>query len=360
MELPFTLTEAQELALQDMEQRVPDLAARRTGTLPNTIAGVGALLMTDAQRFALREVARTFVATAEGTDLDRLAFDHYSLTRHPSTGAVGQLRLLRTSTAVATVPVGAAFVDAAGGRYVATEATTVTGTVGLVPVRAEATGSATNRQAGTRFSAVAGFAWLNSWPGLSVVALEGLAGGNNVETDGEFRGRIGVWWQALRRGTAAAIQYAALSVPEVRRAVVSEERIRPAAGGWVDLYVTDGQDNFSWVVLNMVRQAVDGDGRAAGVVVNVFGADVVYQPVRVKMLARAGVGPDAVGRASAAIVQYVGSLAIGEGLSRARLAAAALSGDAGFVDAQVQVPAVDIAATASQLIRTRLEEVAIL
>lgn len=360
MDLIRTLAEDQQLVLNDIQARSSDLDATRAGTMTNTVAGVGAMLSRDAKRAALREVAKTFVATAAGADLDTLALDHFSLTRHSATAAVGQLRFLRPTSAIATVPAGTILIDPAGAEYSVIVDTAISGTAGIVSVAAVATGAATNRPAGTRFGVKdSAGAWLSSFPGLVIVALEQLAGGNDVETDADFRVRIAAWWKSLRRGTAYALRFAALSVPGVRRATVSEEHMRPDRGGWVDLFVTDNSDGFSWVLGNQVRAAIDEDGRAAGVIVNVWGAEVVYVAVRIKLTARPGVQPEAVTRAAAAVVQYFTGLAIGEGLSRARIAAAALASDAGFLDAQVLSPRVDLVATPRQVLRARAQEVTI-
>ncbi|HLP67135.1 MAG TPA: baseplate J/gp47 family protein [Rhizobium sp.] len=354
-----TAQEDVDLAIDDMLARNPSLDARRTGTLVNTVAGVGALLKRDAQRFSLREFAKTFFQTAQGADLDLLAEDHLSLVRHPATAAVGEIVLYRSSIDTpGSVEAGTLLIDATGAEYSVLETTSVTDFTTRIPVQASTLGKASNRVRNTRF------AFRNSdlaipFLGLVLFNQEPLAGGNERETDEAFRRRIGDWWRSLRRGTIGAIRFVARSVPTIREATVDEQNIRPHMGGYVDLFVTDGSDAFNSVLGRQVRTAVDRDARAAGVVVNVRGAEVVPAVVRVRFLQRAGTSPGAVSRALAAISTYVNSLRIGDPLRRSRIAAVALAADSALLDVQVEAPAADLIPTASQVFRLSAENLTV-
>ncbi|MBI1291824.1 hypothetical protein GC173_11360 [bacterium] len=357
-DLMRTASEDVELAIREIEMRAPDLDARREGTLLNGLAGVMALMKRDAQRLALTEIAKTFVAAAQGADLDTLALDHYEMERQAAAKAIGQVRLTRTSAGALSIPAGNVLVDVAGVKYLVTDSVATSASEVLINVEAPEAGLAGNRPADRVWFPDSAATWSDGQTGLRLRNPQPLVGGNEAETDQEFRQRIAARWQAQRRGTAAAIRYAAM-LPEVRRASVSEQRIRPHLGGWVDLYVTDGSDGYNGLLGERVRRAVDSDARAAGIVVNVWGADVVNVPVGLKVVLRAGGSADAVGRARDAVIALLNSLAIGEGLTRSRISAAVFSADSSIADVAVLAPGGDLVASPRQLLRTTVESVTI-
>jgi len=347
-----------DLAIADIVARFPELDASRSGTLVNAIAGVVAIAKRDAQRFALREVAKTFFQTAEGTDLDDLADDHLQLSRLAASTAIGQVLVIRTAPAPdATIPAGTILIDSTGAEFTVTADTPITTTAALAPVLAPAAGTSGNRTAFTVFSPKTALG--ADFPGVSLYNPEPIAGGNAAETDPEFRARIAQWWRALRRATTGAIEFVALSVDTIRRAVVDETHIRPENGGWVDLYVTDANDQYNTLLLDAVRAAVDRDARAAGVVVNVHGAEVVTVPIRVALTQRAGGPAAAASRAATAILDFVNRLPIGAQLNRSRIAAVAVSADSSLLNAQVLAPAADLVTTSRQVIRTSASQITI-
>jgi uncharacterized phage protein gp47/JayE len=353
------ISEDVEIALREMELRAPDLAARRPGTLANALAGVMVLMKRDAQRAAIREVEKSFVARAEGSDLDRLVADHFQMTRHPASRALGLIRLSRTSVGTLSIPAGTELLDPTGARYLVTSSTSSAAASFELEIVAQVAGRVGNRAANLRWFPLTGASWAEGVTGLVMTNPEPLSGGNEAETDSDLRQRVAERWQSLRRGIPAAIRYAAL-IPEVRRAVVNEDRIRPHRGGWVDLYVTDGSDQFNTAVGRLVRASVDREARAAGVVVNVWGASIVTIGVTVGLKLRAGTGFDAVGRARDGILSLVNSLTVGEGLSRARIAAAVFGADRRILDVTVLEPAAELVAGRGEMIRTSADRVTIL
>lgn len=359
VELMRTMNEDVLLAVEDIESRAPEFDATRTGTVVNAVAGMITMATRDAQRFAIREVMKTFFTIAQGDDLDILARDHLSLERHAESSSLGEIVVNRVVvTNFLSVPEGALFVDVTGAQYIALRQVDVVGQVARIPVRAILTGTQTNRAENQKF-----FASDPSWQRGEVLDLfnsQPLAGGNPAETDDEFRRRCAAWWRSLRRATASAIRYQALSVPEIRRATIDESNARPHRGGYVTLFVTDAQDSWNQLMLDLVKRSVDRDGRAAGILVNVLPGTVIYQPVRVRLTLRPGASDSLVARVAESIRTTVNALQIGEPLQVSRLVAAAIATDSRFIaDALITQPLTDIQPLDYQLLRTRPEDVTI-
>lgn len=356
--LLLTAEEDTRLAIADILARFPELDAQRSGTLVNTIAGVIALTKRDAQRHALRQVAKTFFQTARAQDLDTLANDHLQLQRAPATTAIGHILLVRpNATQDTTVSAGTTFLDPQGHLYTVTTDTPVTSHSARIPVHAAQPGPTGNRPANTVFTLQDNLTL--PLDGSASYNPEPIAGGNPSETDDQFRERIARWWRALRRATPQAIEYAALSVPTIRRAVVDETHARPERGGWVDLYVTDANDLFNSILLDDVRDAVDRDARAAGVLVNVHGAHVVHVTIRLKLTQKAGGPASAPARAANAVRNHVNTLPIGAPLHRAQIAAVATAADSSLLNAHVLQPIADLVPTNQQVLRTTADLVTI-
>lgn len=347
------ISQDMQLILADIQSRHPDLDAARTGSLINTIAGVAVTVKRDAERLAIREFSRAFFASAQGEDLDRLADDHLQLPRQAASTSLGFVTAYRSSAVGAnTIPGGTILIDADGREFEVTEATLVTGTAASVPVASSGTGRGANRPANTvLYPKVAGAPWTTGFPGLRLIAVEGMTGGNPVETDEEFRARIAEFYISARRATIPALRYIALTVPQVRRVVVDESRIRPERGGWVTVYVTDGSDQANQLMAREVQRVLDRNGKAAGVIVNVYPAAVVQVPVTVRMTQRAGGDPRAIQRALDAGARFMGALPIGADLYREALSASLLGADASILSAEIVTPTVNIIAGAGQLLR---------
>ncbi|MCC6546212.1 baseplate J/gp47 family protein [Candidatus Sumerlaeota bacterium] len=359
LKLLRTYEEDVDLVIADIESRVPKFDAKRPGTMVNTIGGVVSMAKRDAQRFALREVMKTFFRSAKGDDLDILANDHLDLQRHKASGALGEIVLNRVQvTNFLSVPEGSMFVDLTGAQYLSQRRVDVVGQVARIPVRAVATGIETNRAANQKFLA-ADPTWMRGEP-VDLFNQQPLAGGNPAETDDEFRRRCAAWWRSLRRATASAIRYQALSVSEVRRATLDESNARPHRGGYITLFVTDAQDGWNQLMLDLVKHSVDRDGRAAGIVVNVQPGTVIYQQVRVKLTLRPGASDSLLTRVAESIQATVNALQIGEPLQVSRLVAAAIAtNDREIADAQITQPLTDIQPLGYQLLRTRPEDVTV-
>lgn len=338
-----------ELAIRDMEARAPGLAARRPGSVLNAVAGVGALLKRDAERFALAQLARTFFQTASGSDLDELALDHLGLRRLGVSPARGEVTVLRESgEGTLLAEEGTVLLDPSGEEYLVTERVQIVGVVGKVRVAARRGGRAGNRVGGT---VLRGPNWA-----ATLYTEEGLAGGDDGETDEEFRERIALWWRGLRRGTAAALRLAARGVGGVRHVSVDETRSRPHRGGIVDLYVADLDGGWNGLLLREVREVVDRDARSAGVVVNVRAGRVRWLRVELRVTYRPGAGSAVVSRVVEGVSREANRLGMGEGLRRGRLEAAALGADRLVARAVVLDPPGDVEVGTGELLRLRRED----
>lgn len=353
--LDRTLQEDIALARQCILAREPRLDAVRTGTLVNTLATALALLLRDAKRHALREVAKLYFQTAAGEDLDALAIDRRQLARKTASAAVGRLSLTRSSIGAVTIPAGAVFTDPTGIRYLASAETIWTGPAASVSIAAEAAGQAGNRATGILWSA-GGATWSQGVTDLIISNQEPITGGNPAESDTEFLARIMLWWQVQQRATIEALRYASLLVPSVRRASVDESHITADQGGYVDLYISDGSDGYNATLGNLVKREIEA-WRAAGVVVNVWGATVVNQAIQVSFVQEAGGRPDAVAKGVAGILAYVNNLAIGSTLRRPQISRAGLAADPSLIDCAVILPAADIVPHPGQVIRCPVAQI---
>ncbi|WP_128292013.1 baseplate J/gp47 family protein [Afifella aestuarii] len=167
-------------------QELPDTDAT---IWPNTLYVIGkviAIALYEAHLRATWIYRQIFASTADGTHLDRHAYE-LGLTRKPATRAAGEIEI--TATPETIYPAGMRFLSGAQS-YVATEAATasVAGAL-VVTVRAEQAGLAGNREADESVSLVdpalySGVATTGS------VGADGIGGGADRESDESLRARI--------------------------------------------------------------------------------------------------------------------------------------------------------------------------
>jgi len=148
--------------------------------------------------------------------------------------------------------------------------------------------------------------------------LEPAAGGAPREEDGQLAARARGFWSAARKGTKAAIEYAARTVPGVAIAV-AEERLNP----WTKLpkwrgqvTVADRAGNGNAALAARVIAVMD-ETRALGVPVAVFGGTSVYVPIEINGLQfkNANTTNDVREQIRTALVQDIGLLTNGSPLS---------------------------------------------
>lgn len=323
------------------------------------IASASAMAEEVTRQLALR-VNALFLDGATGEDLDRLVGDRFSPTivRKSATPSLGTVQLTRVAglLPLVTLPIGTQLTTASGVQFETTVVATVpagsTGPVS-VPIRARQAGLAGN------VAALAINAFVNppSDPDLQVSNAAPTAGGDEVETDARLRARARDFFRTARRGTLAAIEFGALTVPGVRQATAVEEvDSLGIPTGRVSLYIADalGQANAALV---LAVQAALLEYRAAGVYVDVSSSIPLFVPIQYLLRFAAGVDTTAAfARVQAATVSAVNALAPNATLPVSLLFSVARSAPGVIVlDDAVVTPVGDLVPSAGQIIRTRTD-----
>jgi uncharacterized phage protein gp47/JayE len=349
-------------------------AVDREGSDVNAlVASVAAVGDEVAQQVAY-VAAASFLDTANGSALDRLVFDRYGLVRKPAAAALGNVYFTSAAGAASTfsIPENTTLTTADGVQFVTTqEAVFPLASNGpiIVPVRSILAGTTQQVRANTITSVLAPIGGAPS--DLAVTNPLATAGAADPETDNELRERARRFFTTVQRGTLASIEQAARGVPGVRFATAFEDVDQfGIQSGYVSLVVTDqytdtlatlstvppAYEAQSQVLAEQVALAVD-QARAAGVYVATLVAQVVLQPVTLRLRVKAGFDTAAVAlNARAVCVQVVNALAPGAELTVAALenALATVNG-LYFVGDEVILPAATVTPTPLQVLRTNLQ-----
>lgn len=345
----------------------------REGSDANILVATAASIGDEISAQVARVGGSAFLDTATGADLDRLVFDRYSLSRKPASAALGVVRFsLGGASPVANflIPAGTLLSTADGRQFVTLFDDTFlsTSTFLDVNVRSVLAGSSQMAAANSITSIIS---YPPSAPaGLTVNNQLATAGGNNQESDSEYRARARIFYTTLRRGTRAALEQAALAVPGVRTARAFEIlNDAGGPGGIVELVISDGYtdalantgstipayDAQSDALAAAVVETLD-DVRACGVFVRCRVAQVILQPVILQLSFIAGANVDTVaGLARAAIVNYVNQLQPGDDfvLTDANAILNSISGLA-FNASAIASPTGNVVAGNYQVLRTNL------
>jgi len=335
------------LVQAEMQRRRPELTDFNAGSMADAWAGGGSALADEAIRAIVLALAHTFVDTAEGADLDRLVNDHLNITRIAATKAIGTVRFQRANTGGGNTQIDAGKLLAAGQgaaqvQFVTTGGGTMTGLTLDLPVEAATAGTIGNVGAVTIITILSTL----TDPSITASNAQQTAGGRAPESDVELRARVRRFFQTLRRGTIAAVEYGALLVGGVVQASVDESQAPITT-----VYVADINGAGNLALANAVKAELV-NWRAAGKIMNVEAAVVVNQPIAVALAFKAGVDT-AKSRDLAidAILLAVNALEIGETLFHSAITAGAKNAD-GIADAKVTNPAGDVIPTPNQIIRS--------
>ncbi len=251
----------------EMQARRADLQFNE-GDVALAIVHGGAAMADRTIGYAAELFKATFLDLAEGTDLDTIAYDRYSLVRVPATSAQVTLSFTRTSGGAAgTIPAGTqvSTVQTTGktqisfttdavinvpladnGPFTIAATATVTGTDGNVA-------AATLTEVGALFDT------------FTVTNSAAAAGGNGAETDTNLRQRCRAFYQTLRRGTVDALEFGAKQVASVRFVAVVED-----LSGTVTVVVSDEDGGSTIEMVSDVETELE-EWRCAGVPVTVEG-----------------------------------------------------------------------------------------
>lgn len=348
-------------------------AVEREGMDANILVA-SAAAMGDEVVAQLSELAASlFLDSATGVALDRLVYDRYSLTRKPAAAGIGSVSFTTTVASPVTfsIPKGVILQTSSGVQYLTTESATFNiGSVGplVVAVRSTKAGADQAAKIGTITSIVT---QISGSPGdLTVSNSLATTGADDVESDDSLRDRARRFFTTVQRGTAKAIELAALGVPGIRKAVVFEvidSYGRPARA--IQLVVTDSfTEQFmqydvlpsryqtqSQAVAANVYQAL-ADVRPAGTYVQVIVANVVIQPVQLALAFNAGANVNNTAlQARAATVTYINGLKPGEPFqTSALLAVLRQIPGLSFTGGEIVSPTGNIVPKPTQVIRASL------
>lgn len=273
-------------------QRVDPAQVFTEGSDINIITASSSAMAEEVTRQVALRIKALFLDGAEGEDLDRLVADRFSPTivRKSATPSIGFVQISRGSGPLAgiTFSAGTKFRTTSGIEFESTaNASILAGSTGPVsiPVRAVTAGLPGNVSSFT----VTQFASPPSDPALAVTNAEPMAGGDDNESDARLRERARRFFLTARRGTLSAIQFGALTVPGVRVATAAEETLPNGdPTGRVFVYIADALGNGNSALAAAVRIALV-EYRAAGVIVDVIGAQPLFVNITYNLRFAAGV-----------------------------------------------------------------------
>lgn len=307
-----TVDELYAAGQAEAQARRPGLVDWTAGSVLDALTGSGAVLADEVIRIAIDRFATQFVDTASGEDLDALAMDRFGLERNAAAPSVGSLEFTRgSSSGTLTIPAGTTCRATVNGRSVTFETDAeaqmlATDTTVDVPATCTETGPSGNVAEDTVTVIV------DAIPGdasATVTNPDRFAGGAEEEGDAAFRDRIRRYFQTLRKGTVAALEAGALSVPGVAAVTVDESFIAAEDGGYVAVYVGDPDGRANATLAADVEVELE-NWRAAGVRVEVTASSRDEVELTVELFVAAGSDTSTItADARAAVLAYTDALA---------------------------------------------------
>ncbi len=326
------------------------------GSDVNMLVAAAASMGEEVVSRTARRQAALLVRSAEREDLDRLVSDRFSptLARLEASAALVDLVLLSSTGAAAkTFPVDTRIRTQGAVEYRTLVAGSIIAGGGVVTIRSQAieTGPAGNVLDGTITQLVL------QDPEVSVTNPERAAGGDDIEPDSRLRERARDFFTAARRGTLAAIEFGARTVPGVQLATAVEEV--DGSGdptGRVSLFISDVSGAGNVALADLVRDRLV-EFRAAGIIVDVFGATPRFETITFLLRFETGIDSTiAFDQVRSRTIASVNALAPQRTLERSLLfeAARSVEGVIVLTDA-VQVPVGDVVPAVGEVIRTRTD-----
>jgi len=371
-----------DLYKNEVQSRNPLLTDFEEGSKLDSLGGGFSTAGQEILKFIIDQFAKTFFATAHGPevtgstdDLEILAVDHFgdSFARPEAEKALGVVTFSRPSAGPAVSILAGTIVKTnknANGeeqRFATLVNVILTGTTINASVQAVNAGASGNVLGGT----VVNIETALTDPTVLVTNTLAFAGGEEADTDAEYREFIRNKIETLRGATKAAIEAAATNVPGVEIATAIEDLqsvIEWDIGGSltvgsfffiprVRLFIADANGTASQALIDAVAAAIMFV-RAAGVKVNIIGAT----PLTMDWTLTLTLNPSGPNFAVLSVdttmfedtmAQYIRDLPIGTGFDKglAKLAMLAIWGPSGtddITDLTTTVPTGNIAVTATQ------------
>lgn len=283
------------------------------GSDVNIVVGSGSVVADHVVKHLLFRTAALTLEGAEDEELDRLAYDRYSLFRKGAAAAIttGVISRADLSGGAGTVPSGTRIASNTGVEYVTI--TDATFGIGDLTSRADIRASEAGKISQVAAGAIVRFVQ----PGdlfdktLQITNPQAAAGGEDAEDDDRFKSRIRDFWRTARRGTKGAIEFGALGVPGVVSANAEEVL---TSGGFparlVNLYIADSSGVASDALADLVRVELE-DFRACGIAVVISTSLPSYVEIQLRLRFAANVDTLALGNVvRAAVVAFVNSLPV--------------------------------------------------
>lgn len=342
------------LGKAELQLRRPDLDASE-GDITDLILAAAAAMGDKNEGTAARLFAATFVDTAQGQDLTILADDHWGIVRQAATAALVTLTFHRTTSGAGagTIPSGtvvATLIDALGNRLqFSTNANVTYGALETGNKTVAATCTTTGTTGNVAAAALTVLLSTLFDASVTVTNVTRAAGGAETESDESLRERIRTFPSTLRRGTLAALEYGARTVPGVATATASE-----GPTGLVTVYVADSSGNSNAELNEAVEFELE-NWRAAGTVISVGSGIVLSVDVDVRAGLTVAAGYDVAANVTllqAAVSNRMAKLKIGETLYLSALKAAIIAvAPNKILDVDFAAPLANIAPTENQVIR---------
>ena len=334
------------------------------GSDVNLIGAGGSAMAEEIIRQLTRCTADLTLDGASGPALDRWVADRYSteIVRKTATPSLVQLAFQRPNADFGAFTYPAlSRAQTEGGIQFETTTAAVFGATEVGPVvanaRAVEAGLAGNVAAGT----INRFITQPQDNTTTVTNPNFASGGDATETDAAFRERARQFFSAQQRGTLAAIEFGALTVPGVRQATAIEtlgEGGLPT--GQVFLFVADANAQANESLVAQVEQALL-EFRCGGIIVTVIGATPIFQDIQYQLQFETNIDSVlAFDQVRQVTVARVGELAPEEPLLRSLLFEAARSVAGVIVPSNgVLEPVGDVipAPGSGEVIRTTLDRV---
>ncbi len=319
-----TFDDLYNAAKAETQARQPALTDYSDGSALDAITGGGAVLADMQIRADLDAAAAKYIAIATGADLDTAVTDIFpACVRQAESASVGTLTFTRGgSSGVVEILAGTVVTATVNGQTVTFTTDTnvyMTGSTVNASAHCSATGTVGNVAAGvvTKIPTP-----IPDDTTATVTNADRFVGGAATETDDAYRARAQAYPLTLRRGTVAALEEGALSVPGVSYVTVDESLLSTDATVYVYVGDPDGRGNAALAAL--VATELE-NWRAAGVLVVVDPAAREEVSVGLAVTVKAGAGTDALKTAiRAAVLAYTSSIASGAPMYLSALESAAI------------------------------------
>lgn len=231
-------------------------------------------------------ISRLFMESCFDDDLDRWMQDRYGgmLPRKGASPARGEVQFTRTSivNGAGDIPIGTRVSTLTGIEYITTQVATFGASSTSAKARVRAVQAGKSQQVGENTIGKFSLPQLIFDPLISVNNSAATAGGEDKETDDQYKERGRKFWKNARRGTVGAIEQGALAVPGVTSAMAIEALDgggRPARV--INLFIADSTGVASDALAADVMVELE-EWRAGGITVLIFTSaplivDIVYK-----------------------------------------------------------------------------------